>query len=465
MKARVLALEKNPRSAELIRSYLPASDYQVSTVDPDELTPDVRVSDDYDAILFAEETCRLSVAQVSQILDLDRRGCFLVILGTAPTVNHAVDAMLDGAYAYLTKPVSRRRLQRVLAKGLKNQSTFQSIMEMAEEVQESNRQLQKHKRKLLQEKRQLEQRTRQLRFLHELSLAINASLDRDQVMKQVFLHLQEELQVQWCRARLFSRDDEIGWEHAVGSLAESAEIESLPLSVWGKAVGTMEVTMSAILSQEDRQLLDTVALQVAMALHNASNHDLVKRLAEHDSLTRLGNRRSFERQLDREFKRYLRYHENLSLILCDIDYFKDINDRYGHQSGDAVLRQLGRLMLKTFRECDYVARWGGDEFAVILPNTTEEQALLSAKRLQLRLKQPFAHNGFTIRVSASMGIADTKANSLTSVEELIALADEALYRGKKAGRNTIKLSRDCQQLPCRSPMEFAGLATAAKLAP
>ena len=451
MKAKVLVLEKDAIVAEEVRSYLVSKDYQVDTLDPDKLTSEIGSTDSYDAVLFAEDSCSLSVAQLGHILDLDHKSTFLVLLGTDPEVDQVVDTMLEGAHAYLTKPVSGHRLQGVLEKGLENKCTLQDIMQMAAQFQESNRQLQKHKRTLLREKRHLERRTRQLRFLHELSLAINGSLDRHQIVKQVFLKLQDELQVKWCRAHLISQGNgEPAWEYSVGVPDSTDNKTSFSLGAGGESMGTMEVTLPPQTSQADRQLFDTIALQVALALQNASHHAEVKRLADCDALTRLKNRRSFERQLQREFEIHLRYQDDLSLIFWDLDHFKEINDLHGHQAGDEVLRQVGCIMQEAFRNCDYVARWGGDEFAAILPRTTKEQALHSAERLRRRLQQNQLNSGQYLNLSASFGIADTKSIRSGGQEELIAMADQALYQAKKGGRNRIELYQGYERGSCQS---------------
>ena len=451
MSARVLVLDKDASAAEEIRSYLAGENHQVDTLDPDSLEAEVDASHSYDAVLFAEDSCPLSVAELRRILDLDHKSTFLVLLGSDPEVDRVVDIMLEGAHAYLTKPVSGRRLQGVLERGLENKCTLQDIMQLAAQVQESNRQLQEHKRTLLREKRHLERRTRQLRFLHELSLAINGSLDRHQVVKQVFVKLQDELQVKWCRAHLVSQGNgEPAWEYSVGVPDPTHNKTSFSLGAGGKSMGTMEVALPAQIIEADRQLFDTIALQVALALQNASHHAEVKRLADSDALTRLKNRRSFERQLQREFEIHRRYRDDLSLIFWDLDHFKEINDLHGHQTGDEVLRQVGYIMQEAFRNCDYVARWGGDEFAAILPRTTKEQALHSAERLRRRLQQKQLNAGQDLKVSASFGIADTTSIRSGGQEELIAMADQALYQAKKAGRNRIELYQGYERDSCQS---------------
>jgi len=440
VKATIWLLESDAGSADQIRACLDEAKFHITTLNPETLRHETTERPLPHVILFAEDTASLTVAGLRQLLDLDSQACFLILLAANPPIERVVDALIEGAHAYLTKPVNGHRLRRILERGLENQSTYERIMELATQVHEYNRQLQESRLSLIREKRELEERTRHLRFLHELGLTINASLNRTQIVKEVFTRLKGEMEAPWCRVRLFSENGGLsGWEHAVGSPGKSSEVVSLPLTVRGKCIGFLDVAVKDPKRRDGRDLLETVSLQVGMALQNATHHNLVKRLADHDHLTRLDNRRSFERHLSREFQRHLRYEEHLSLMFCDLDNFKALNDRFGHQTGDSVLRQIARLMLNGFRGCDYVARWGGDEFAVILPKTTKEQALLSAERLHRNLEKHLMKSGLAVEVSISVGIADTKSIPVRSKEELIALADEALFQAKKQGRNRIQL--------------------------
>jgi diguanylate cyclase (GGDEF)-like protein len=439
VKATIWLMESDAASADQIRACLYEAKFHITTLNPETLRHEATERPLPHAILFAEDTASLTVADLRQLLDLDGQACFLILLAANPPIERVVDAAIEGAHAYLTKPVNGHRLRRVLERGLEHQSTYQQIMELATQVHEYTRQLQESRLSLIREKRELEERTRHLRFLHELGLAINASLNRTQIVKEVFTRLKGEMEVPWCRARLFAENNGLSdWEHAVGNPGKSSVV-SLPLTVRGKCIGFLDVAVKDPKRREGQDLLKTASLQVGMALQNATHHNLVKRLADHDHLTRLDNRRSFERHLSREFQRYLRYDEHLSLMFCDLDNFKALNDRLGHQTGDSVLKQIARLMLNGFRGCDYVARWGGDEFAVILPKTTKEQALLSAERFHRNLEKHLMKSGLAVEVGVSIGIADTKSVPVRNKEDLIALADEALFQAKKQGRNRIQL--------------------------
>jgi diguanylate cyclase (GGDEF)-like protein len=158
-------------------------------------------------------------------------------------------------------------------------------------------------------------------------------------------------------------------------------------------------------------------------------------MAATDGLTGLFNHRKFQEELADEFKRMKRFAEPISLVLADIDYFKKVNDTYGHPVGDLVLKGVASVIRETIRDIDIPARYGGEEFAVVLPGTSGEGAKNIAERLRRKVKEnPFSANGRQIEVSVSIGIA-TSPSDAKSKEELIEKADQALYYAKHNGRD------------------------------
>ena len=163
-----------------------------------------------------------------------------------------------------------------------------------------------------------------------------------------------------------------------------------------------------------------------------------------DGLTGLANRRSFDETLDREWKRTLREGSQLSLLLVDIDNFKSINDRYGHQVGDDYLRAISTALCSTVRAPDTVARYGGEEIAVILPSSASEGALKTAERLRVAIEAlRLTHEGNPVgggRVTVSIGAATALAReggTIRMPESLLQAADHALYKAKQGGRNRV----------------------------
>lgn len=158
-----------------------------------------------------------------------------------------------------------------------------------------------------------------------------------------------------------------------------------------------------------------------------------------DGLTGLYNRRYFQQALDREFARAKRYSGDLSIAMFDIDHFKQLNDTYGHQFGDKVLVEITRIIKYSLRRTDYITRYGGEEFVVILPETTLERTIIPIERLRKRIEQEdFKYGDTSVRVTVSIGISNITPNVPTE-KDLIKRADIALYTAKENGRNRVEL--------------------------
>ncbi len=165
----------------------------------------------------------------------------------------------------------------------------------------------------------------------------------------------------------------------------------------------------------------------------------LEKLASRDMLTGVFNRRQLEEEIARLHSRGMRSGDIFSLLLIDIDNFKYINDNYGHPSGDEVLRRLTSIALATIRPEDYLARYGGDEFCILLPTTSADNALILANRLrEAYASTTFVFKGNAIKSSISIGIADSSKIGI-EFNGLVSAADQALYRAKHNGRNNVAL--------------------------
>jgi diguanylate cyclase (GGDEF)-like protein len=188
-------------------------------------------------------------------------------------------------------------------------------------------------------------------------------------------------------------------------------------------------------SADDRELLRSLAAQATLALENVDLHLQVSRQAVTDELTGLANHGRFQDLLVAEVEQVRRYHHPLGLIMLDIDDFKSVNDTYGHQQGDVVLRRVARVLAANSREVDYPARYGGEELAVILPHTDLEGAHAIAERIRMSievLRIPRMDEQGVLKITASLGVA---ASNEGNKDALIAEADAALYEAKRQGKN------------------------------
>ena len=183
------------------------------------------------------------------------------------------------------------------------------------------------------------------------------------------------------------------------------------------------------------ELLGVLGTQASISIANARFHAEIERMATTDGLTGLFNHKNFQEKLSDEFKRRERFSEPLSLLLMDIDYFKKVNDTYGHPAGDKVLHGVAGILKNTIRNIDIPARYGGEEFAAILPGTDSTGAKNMAERLRKAVMgTAFTVDGRSLKVTVSIGISTVDGNT-DRKEDLIERADQALYHAKKNGRN------------------------------
>jgi len=208
----------------------------------------------------------------------------------------------------------------------------------------------------------------------------------------------------------------------------------LPLTASGERFGTLEL-MGDSFSKEQRMNAASLAAHAVVALENARLHGMVERQALVDGLTGLANRRAAADALHVEAARAERLETPLSVVLADLDGFKDVNDEHGHAVGDAVLRAFAEVLRDTLRESDLAGRWGGEEFLLLLPGADEEGAAQLAERVRIGLAARRIPSVPGLRVTASFGVAEYAGEANT--EQLVAAADDALYRAKRGGKDRV----------------------------
>ena len=216
----------------------------------------------------------------------------------------------------------------------------------------------------------------------------------------------------------------------------------VPMITQGRVVGvlTAESPQVNAFSERDERVLSVLATSAAMALVNADLHQRMEKLTIIDELTGTYNYRYFSARLEDEKRRAVRYSQPLALLMVDIDWFKRVNDRYGHETGNVALRGLAQVIASCVRDVDILARYGGEEFIVILPQTGYEEAVAIGARIRQRVEQtdfgPDAR-GRPLKMTVSIGISSYPDNG-RSEEELVKSVDEALYRAKGDGRNAVR---------------------------
>jgi len=215
-----------------------------------------------------------------------------------------------------------------------------------------------------------------------------------------------------------------------------------PIPFGEQVLGTFALAPCTEGHMHDHLLVKTIARELGAALRMASLVEESRLMATTDALTGLVNRRAFSDWALREQRRTQRYQDALSVILLDVDHFKHINDRFGHAAGDLVLGAVARLLMAGIRNCDVVARWGGEEFVLALPSTPLSGAREVAERARRALESAniVTDQGQQIPVTASFGVAQLDPHE--TLEQLVDRADRAMYVAKSSGRNRVECAPD-----------------------
>ncbi len=325
---------------------------------------------------------------------------------------------------------------------------------------------------------ELESSQLQLSNIYETTRALSGILDMDQLLEEVLIVSQRIFRFQKCQIFLSNItgdclylyatlengnrhifEDPIPHGRDISGLMEMQDQSSMirqlnrknrdsgsnqvdiPLLSRGKVLGIMQIRTETgkTPSGRDRRLLMIFAGSAAVAIDNSLLHKKTEELTIIDALTELYNYRYFRAKLTDELRRADRYRQKLSILMLDLDHFKEVNDRYGHQTGNLILREVSNIIEQCVRDIDVVARYGGEEFVVILPQTHEEDAAIIAERIRETVEKnhfPNSNGQREIRITVSLGIA-TYPEGIHNLDQLLEKVDRALYQAKADGRNRV----------------------------
>ncbi|MDD2557556.1 MAG: sensor domain-containing diguanylate cyclase [Desulfuromonadaceae bacterium] len=225
---------------------------------------------------------------------------------------------------------------------------------------------------------------------------------------------------------------------------KAGSIVCVPVQIQGQLLGVMQLVNGRddpLFDENDLMLLSTIADYVAIGISNARNFSRVRELVITDDLTGLFNARYFDEVLDIEIRRTQRFGNSMALVFMDLDHFKLVNDQYGHLTGSRVLAEIGSLIKKRIRDIDCAARYGGDEFVLILPQTDKKGAFELVTDLHERIRSNVLSTecGAHIQVTASFGIA-TLPEDVDNKQDLIRLADKMMYLVKETTRDGVMVA-------------------------
>jgi diguanylate cyclase (GGDEF)-like protein len=397
--------------------------------------------------------------KILERIKADRPSTEAIILTGNATLDSAIDATNRGAFSYLVKPYKIDQLLLQIKRANEKREAEEKIVRHASELERINA---------------------ELKALFEISLTISGTIEVEKLLSEVlqalvevdifpfersaaaFLVEEDHLrlasyvglspaQVESCMnipigecicglaitrgEIIISRNSHSDEHHSVcyADMGPHGNI-ALPLKILGEVIGaiTLKTRPDVEINEETVRLLSTLGNQISIAVNNAKLYDEARNFSLRDHLTGLANRRFLNMQLEKSVKAAKRYREKLSVIMLDIDHFKLFNDRHGHLQGDRLLVKLAGILVEEMRSSDYVFRYGGEEFLVILPQTDLATACDAAERLRTSVES-------VAGVTISLGVSTYK-DTMQEDEELIRAADTALYQAKQRGRNRVVAS-------------------------
>lgn len=425
-----------------------------------------------------------ALAILQDLRDAHSDACLLVA-GRDHGAERTATLLRAGAFDYLATPVAAGRLEEALRQGLEVRRSFLQVRALSDKLQQANEDL-------ARERDSLRRWNQNLVLVNDLSQSFAGTLEAAEIVQMVGKRLEPMLNLDllgvgwyaparvWVHAAPATAPETIQRAQAVlladgegaggARLAEpspapeapvaattedqAAYVPSLggrvlevPLRVAQEPVGILRLQRGSEEPFEPYQveLIKAVTTSLALALRNAEAHQQVQSQALTDGLTNLLNRRAFSNILTREFREAERYRTPLCLIMLDVDHFKSVNDRFGHPVGDRLLQEVAGLIGQAIRTVDIATRYGGEEFAIILPRTDVAQAQVLANRIrELLAQQAFLADSARFGLTVSMGIAQAPDPQIATVDDFVAAADEALYRAKTCGRNRVETNQSAR---------------------
>ena len=481
MRERVLIVSEKKRDLVIFEKILGPEGFDVEWMSLSGEIEDTILKDAFDVILADYELIGDRVYDWIEILQDNRSTSCIILYGEEIKADNLSEILQKGAYGFVPRELIAERILETITGGLENRKVFTEILGMIDELRDVNRRLKR-------EKDALRAKNQELGFISRLSSEVAYDLNWDRILPRILdaglarvidhelisilyrigsrwdlvLHLSErgvseetleklkEKTVNTfftlSRERISTKDMTLRLYPPNAKSKSSSPIPfsnqwTVPLRLAGKPLGMLALVPKNGQKFKDgkKELMSTISNILAISLKNAQEYHRLKEMAVTDGLTGLFNYKGFRAFMEREFQRARRYNKPLSLIMMDVDSFKGINDSLGHPAGDYVLRELAGCLRSSVRNSDIVARYGGDEFVILLPETEVGKAEVLMKRMSYVIRNyAFQWGSERIHVDISYGIsAIAELENGKGEDELIHMADSSLYTAKRSRANSL----------------------------
>ncbi len=492
-KSKILIVEDHQEMFTVLKRYLEDQEYEVLWANSGEVAIKMFEEEEPDLVLMdimLPGMSGIEAIQKIKVITKEERYIPVIIITAKNDINDIVSGLNSGADDYLVKPFHFDELIARIKSALRLKSLNELLISQSKNLEGANKEISGLNKTLLDKNRELRKNIYGLHSIFEVSMEISSILELERLSDNTILTL---MGLYSCKSAVFFLADPKDTDKIIiykqrGLYDEESEQEIViekndelikylqahpnPFLLKdfkkhftnSKAYNKLESLGITLLTSllinhslegllclgprikktdfEDREIQQISILSniISIAVNNASLYKEVEQLSYTDGMTHLHNYRYFEMRLKEEIIRHNRTKSGLSLLILDVDFFKNFNDTLGHQAGDEVLKKLGEILTETVRENDIVARYGGEEFAIILPAVEKEGALILAERIRKKVEEtPFegAHVQPHGKITISMGEASLPEDS-DNFTDLINKADEALYQAKRGGRNRVK---------------------------
>ena len=467
LQSKILIVDDEPVIRETLSAILKEDGYRVRTASSGKEAIVAAQEEAFDVAIIDLKLPDVEGTYVLHTIKENNSTICSILITAYPTTESAIQAVQEEAYEYITKPFDISHVKLVIKRGLEEKK-----------LERENNLL------LLNLKSQKEK----LETMLQIGRAMSSILNLEELAKFIVNKITDVLRARVCSLMLVDDDDTLiikaavgleesvikdtrmklgqpisGWVAQRGIPVRVTDIENdiqfgrtslpkyetksllcIPLKVKERVVGVVNVADkiipkdSNVFTEEDLEFLAIICNYAAIAIENAQLYGEVKNLAITDGLTTLYNHQYFQTHLTVEVARVQRYEHPLSLIMFDIDSFKAFNDTYGHPMGDKVLSLIATIVKKNVRQVDIACRYGGEEFAIILPETKLKEAVLVAEKIRKSVEEAAFETGkgtLKKKMTISGGVAQFVVGM--SKEKFVRAADDSLYKAKGGGKNKI----------------------------